>query len=42
MLQVFAGLNGLLLPGGDAPLTGPGGYAEVGELLFNLAVEANR
>ena len=30
--QIFNGINGLLLPGGDAPLTGAGGYATVGEL----------
>ena len=30
-----------MLPGGSAPLTGDGGYAEVGELFFDLAKEAN-
>ena len=30
-----------MLPGGAAPLTGDGGYAEVGELFFDLAKEAN-
>ena len=39
--QLFSSLNGLLLPGGSAPLTGAGGYAEVGELLYDLAKEAN-
>jgi hypothetical protein len=37
--QLFAGLNGLLLPGGSAPLVGPGGYAEVGMIFFQLAKE---
>ena len=39
--QMFKGLNGLLLPGGSAPLVGPGGYAEVGEIFFNLAVNVS-
>lgn len=39
-VEMFKGLNGLLLPGGSAPLVGPGGYAEVGEIFFNLAVNA--
>eukprot|EP00092_Neocalanus_flemingeri_P026722 GFUD01028972.1.p1 GENE.GFUD01028972.1~~GFUD01028972.1.p1 ORF type:complete len:425 (-),score=119.57 GFUD01028972.1:266-1441(-) len=39
--QLFGSLNGLLLPGGSAPLTGDGGYAEVGELFFDWAKEAN-
>ena len=39
--NIFNGINGLLLPGGDAPLTGPGGYAEVGGLFFQWAKEAN-
>ena len=39
--QLFLSLNGLLLPGGSAPLTGSGGYAEVGELFYDLAKEAN-
>jgi len=39
--KLFAGLNGLLLPGGSAPLTGPGGYAEVGGWFFQMAKEAN-
>lgn len=39
--QLFAGLNGLLLPGGSAPLVGPGGYAEVGRIFFDLAKQAN-
>lgn len=38
--QLFAGLNGLLLPGGSAPLVGTGGYAEVGQLFFDLAKES--
>jgi len=38
--QLFAGLNGLLLPGGSAPLVGAGGYAEVGQLFFDLAKES--
>jgi hypothetical protein len=32
----------LLLPGGSAPLVGPGGYAEVGRIFFNLAKEVNK
>jgi len=39
--ELFKHLNGLLLPGGSAPLTGNGGYAQVGELFFQLAKEAN-
>merc|ERR1711962_116120 len=39
--KLFDGLNGLLLPGGSAPLTGPGGFAEVAELFFKWAKEAN-
>jgi len=39
--ELFNSLNGLLLPGGSAPLTGSGGYAEVGELFYDLAKEAN-
>eukprot|EP00092_Neocalanus_flemingeri_P020717 GFUD01022451.1.p1 GENE.GFUD01022451.1~~GFUD01022451.1.p1 ORF type:complete len:382 (-),score=85.16 GFUD01022451.1:168-1313(-) len=39
--QLFASINGLLLPGGSAPLTGAGGYADVGGLFFQLAKEAN-
>jgi len=39
--KIFDGINGLLLPGGDAPLTGPGGYAEVGGLFYRWAKEAN-
>ena len=35
--QLFTGLNGLLLPGGSAPLVGTGGYAEVGQLFFDMA-----
>lgn len=35
--QLFDGLNGLLLPGGSAPLVGSGGYAEVGQLFFEWA-----
>jgi len=40
--QLFKYLNGLLFPGGDAPLTGPGGYAEVGEIFFNLAMNSSQ
>jgi hypothetical protein len=40
--QLFAGLNGLLLPGGSAPLVGPGGYAEVGMIFFQLAKEVKK
>jgi gamma-glutamyl hydrolase len=39
--ELFSSLNGVLLPGGSAPLTGGGGYAEVGELFYHLAKEAN-
>ena len=39
--QLFLSLNGLLLPGGSASLTGGGGYAEVGGLFYDLAKEAN-
>lgn len=39
--KIFAGINGVLLPGGDAPLTGSGGYASVGELFYEWAKEAN-
>jgi len=39
--KLFAGLNGLLIPGGSAPLTGPGGYAEVGDWFFEMAKKAN-
>jgi len=39
--DLFRSLNGLLLPGGSAPLVGPGGYAEVGQLFFELAVKAS-
>jgi len=38
--QLFTGLNGLLLPGGSAPLVGTGGYAEVGQLFFEMAKES--
>ena len=38
MFQIFRYINGLLLPGGSAPLVGPGGYAEVGKLFFDLAI----
>ena len=41
LCQIFNGINGLLLPGGSAPLTGPGGYAAVGQLFYNWAREAN-
>ena len=37
--QLFAGLNGLLLPGGSAPLVGTGGFAEVGQFFFEMAKE---
>ena len=39
--HLFSSINGLLLPGGNAPLTGPGGYAEVGQLFYDWAKEAN-
>jgi len=39
--HLFHSLNGLLLPGGSAPLTGPGGYAEVGGLLYDMAKKSN-
>jgi len=39
--QLFNSLNGLLLPGGSAPLTGSGGYAEVGGLFYEMAKTAN-
>ena len=39
--QLFSSLNGLLLPGGSAPLTGPGGYAEVGGLFYEMAKKSN-
>merc|ERR1711962_829360 len=39
--KLFDGLNGLLLPGGSAPLTGPGGYAEVGGLFYEMAKKSN-
>jgi len=39
--ELFKSINGLLLPGGSAPLTGSGGYAEVGGLFYDLAKEAN-
>lgn len=39
--QIFDGINGLLLPGGNAPLTGDGGYATVGGMFFDWAKEAN-
>jgi len=38
--QLFAGLNGLLLPGGSAPLVGTGGFAEVGQFFFEMAKES--
>jgi len=38
--QLFSGLNGLLIPGGSAPLVGEGGYAWVGELFFDMAKKA--
>ena len=38
---LFQGINGLLLPGGNAPLTGDGGYASVGQLFYDWAREAN-
>ena len=38
--QLFTGLNGLLLPGGSAPLVGTGGYAEVGQLFFEMAKQS--
>lgn len=38
--ELFQGLNGLLLPGGSAPLVGPGGYAEVGGIFFDMAVNS--
>lgn len=38
--ELFQGLNGLILPGGSAPLVGDGGYASVGELFFNMAKQA--
>ena len=31
----------MLLPGGSAPLVGPGGYAEVGQIFFDLAKNVN-
>jgi len=40
--ELFSYINGLLLPGGSAPLTGPGGYAEVGQIFFQLAKNASR
>ena len=40
--RLFSGLNGLLLPGGSAPLTGPGGYATVGRLFYSMAVNSSR
>ena len=40
--QLFARLNGLLLPGGSAPLVGTGGYAEVGQLFFEMAKESTK
>jgi len=39
--QMFSSLNGLLLPGGSAPLVGHGGYAEAGQIFFELAKEAS-
>merc|ERR1712215_218410 len=39
--ELFPHLNGLLLPGGSAPPTGEGGYAVVGGLLYELAIQAN-
>jgi len=39
--KIFDGINGLLLPGGSAPLSGPGGYASVGGLFYQWAKEAN-
>merc|ERR1740128_175472 len=39
--QLFESINGLLLPGGSAPLTGTGGFAEVGKMFFEWAIEAN-
>ena len=41
LFQIFDGINGLLLPGGNAPLTGDGGYATVGGMFFDWAKEAN-
>ena len=41
LFQIFDGINGLLLPGGNAPLTGDGGYATVGGVFFDWAKEAN-
>ena len=38
--HLFTGLNGLLLPGGSAPLVGTGGYAEVGQLFFEMAKQS--
>ena len=35
-------INGLLLPGGNYPLKEGSRWYEAGELLFNLAIEANR
>merc|ERR1711892_268051 len=37
---LFKQLNGLLLPGGNAPLVGKGGYAEVGQQFFEMAKKA--
>merc|ERR1719234_3082361 len=39
--QLFTSLNGLLMPGGSAPLVGTGGYAEVGQLFFEMAKKVN-
>jgi len=36
-VELFSYLNGILYPGGSAPLVGDGGYAEVGQLFFELA-----
>jgi len=38
---LFKQLNGLLLPGGNAPLVGKGGYAEVGQQFFEMAKQDN-
>ena len=42
LFQLFENINGLLLPGGSAPLVGPGGYAQVGQIFFDLAINVRQ
>ena len=42
IFKLFGHINGLLLPGGSAPLVGPGGYAQVGQIFFDLAINVRQ